>query len=75
MAQDYITMRGLFEGVCTIKPGQKWLRKLFKGTVFSRARSDHGNTVRTYGTDSTRVTLFEALEIIDTSTATRPARQ
>ncbi len=38
-------MHGLFEGACTIKPGQKWLRELFKGAVFSRARSDQGNTV------------------------------
>ncbi len=38
-------MRGLFEGARTIKPGQKWLRELFKGAVFSRARSDQGNTV------------------------------
>ncbi len=38
-------MRGLSEGACTIKPGQKWLRELFKGAVFSRARSDQGNTV------------------------------
>ncbi len=38
-------MRGIFEGARTIKPGQKWLRELFKGAVFSRARSDQGNTV------------------------------
>ncbi len=38
-------MRGLFEGARTIKPGQKWLRELLKGAVFSRAQSDQGNTV------------------------------
>ncbi len=38
-------MHGLFEGARTIKPGQKWMRELFKGAVFSRARSDQGNTV------------------------------
>ncbi len=40
-------MRGLYEGARTIKPGEKWLRELFKGAVFSRARSDQGNTVAT----------------------------
>ncbi len=43
-------MRGLFEGARTIKPGQKWLCELFKGAVFSRARSDQGNTVTYYMT-------------------------
>ncbi len=40
-------MHSLFEGARTIKPGQKLLRELFKGAVFSRARSDQGNTVST----------------------------
>ncbi len=50
-------MRGLFEGARTIKPGQKWLRELFKGAVFSRARSDQGNTVRTIVRLSIRIII------------------
>ncbi len=39
--------RGLFEGACTIKSGQELPCELFEGAIFSRARSDQGNTVHT----------------------------
>ncbi len=40
-------MHGLFEGARTIKSGQELPHELFEGAIFSRARSDQGNTVRT----------------------------
>ncbi len=58
-------MRGLFEGARTIKPGQKWLRELFKGAVFSRARSDQGNTViKTENFHWVKSSLFRGLIFI-----------
>ncbi len=44
-SQDYITMHGLFEGARTIKSGQELPHELFKGAIFSRARSDQDTIV------------------------------